>query len=115
MAIGAPLVMGLTLGAVTLGYYAGNSYASILDPGDYRDLRVGDARTAVEEVLPPLEMVDAPVGKGESPPPGSTCAYYRPDGPFSITFAYRLCFAEDTLVSKDVIQTGSVPPDEGNP
>lgn len=115
VAIGAPLVMGLTLGAVTLGYYAGISYASILDPGDYRDLRVGDARTAVEEVLPPLEMVDAPVGKGESPPPGSTCAYYRPDGPFSITFAYRLCFAEDTLVSKDVIQTGSVPPDEGNP
>lgn len=111
----APLVMGVSVCLLILGYYVGISYASILDPGDYRDLRVGDARTSVDQVLPPLEMVDPPVGRGDAPPPGSRCEYYRPDRPFSISFAYRLCFADGTLMSKDVIQTGSVTPDEENP
>jgi hypothetical protein len=35
---------------------------------------------------------------------------------FAITYAYRLCFASDRLIAKDVVQTGSVEPtNEGTP
>ncbi len=115
VAVVAPVVMGVSVVALILGYYVGISYASILDPDDYESLRIGDSRATTEEVLPLLEMVDAPVDRGSPPPSGSTCEFYRPDGPFSISFAYRLCFDDDVLVAKDVIPTGSLPPDEENP
>jgi hypothetical protein len=54
-------------------------------------------------------MIDPP-GEGYQPPAGWTCRYYRPDDPFSITYAYRLCFADGVLVAKAVVQTGTVPP-----
>lgn len=112
MAVVAPLALGVSVMILILGYYVGISYASILDPDDYESLRVGDSRAATEEVLPPLEMVDAPVDRGSPPPSGSSCEFYRPDGPFSISFAYRLCFEDGVLVAKDTIRTGAVTPDE---
>lgn len=115
VAVVAPVVLSASVGVLILGYYVGISYASILDPGDYETLRVGDSRAETQEVLPPLEMVDAPADRGNPPPSGSTCEFYRPDGPFSISYAYRLCFDGDALVAKDVVQTGSVTPDEENP
>jgi hypothetical protein len=69
----------------------------------------------VKERLPPLQMVDPPSDRLPVPT-GWDCDFYRPDGPFSITYAYRLCFASDRLVAKDVVQTGSVQPtNEGTP
>lgn len=115
VAVVAPVVLSISVAVLILGYYVGISYASILDPDDYATLRVGDSEAGVEEVLPPLEMVDAPTDRGAAPPPGASCEFYRPDGPFSISFAYRLCFEGDALVAKDVIPTGSVTPDEENP
>lgn len=115
VAVVAPVVLSVSVALLILGYYVGISYASILDPEDYATLRAGDSRAGVEEVLPPLEMVDAPTERGAAPPPGASCEFYRPDGPFSISFAYRLCFEGDALVAKDVIPTGSVTPDEENP
>lgn len=115
VAVVAPMVLSVSVGVLILGYYVGISYASLLDPGDYESLRVGDSRAETQEVLPPLEMVDAPADRGDPAPSGAMCEFYRPDGPFSITFAYRICFEGDALVTKDVIQTGSVTPDEENP
>lgn len=115
VAVVAPFAMAVAVVVVFVGYYVGISYAAILDPDDYERLRIGDSRATTEEVLPPLEMVDAPVDRGSPPPSGASCEYYRPDGPFSITFAYRLCFEDDVLVAKDTIRTGAVTPEEENP
>lgn len=115
VAVVAPVALGVSVVVLILGYYVAISYAAILDPEDYETLRVGDSRTETEDVLPPLEMVDAPDHRGDPPPRGSTCEFYRPDGPFSISFAYRLCFEDDVLVAKDAVQTGSVTPDEDVP
>ncbi|MGH3928878.1 MAG: hypothetical protein ACRDTF_02750 [Pseudonocardiaceae bacterium] len=115
MAIAAPLGLGIGLGAVVLGYYLVIGYNSVLDPPDYQRLRIGQQRSEIEPLLPALQMVDAPSEQEPPRPAGATCEFYRPDGPFSITFAYRLCFADGRLASKDVIQSGSVPADESAP
>lgn len=115
VALLAPPAMGLALGLVILGYYVGISYAAVLAPADYEALEVGESRASVEAVLPPTEMVDAPTRRGPDAPEGASCEFYRPDGPFSITYVYRLCFADDALVAKDVIRSGSTPVDQENP
>ncbi len=51
-----------------------------------------------------MQMIDPPA-EGYHPPAGWTCRYYRPDGPFSITYVYRLCFDDGVLVAKAVVQT----------
>jgi hypothetical protein len=56
-----------------------------------------------------MQMIDPPTGRSD-PPTGWTCSYYRPGAPFSINYAYRLCFSNGALVAKAVVQTGSVPP-----
>lgn len=114
-AIAAPLVLGAVVGAVALGYYLVVGYNSILEPRQFESLALGHTRAQVAQALPPLQMVDPPSGR--LPVPADwVCEFYRPDGPFSITYAYRLCFASDRLVAKDVVQTGSVLPTiEGTP
>jgi hypothetical protein len=114
-AIAAPLILGAVVGAVALGYYLVVGYNSILEPREFELLKLGQTRSQVDEMLPPLQMVDPPSSRLPVPA-GWVCDFYRPDGPFHITYAYRLCFASDRLVAKDVVQTGSVQPtNEGKP
>ncbi|MEU0090096.1 histidine kinase [Kribbella sp. NPDC006257] len=108
-AVAAPLAVGAVIGVVALGYYLVVGYNSILEPAQYEKLELGQSVAEVEELLPRLQMVDPPAGVLPEPAQGS-CRYYRPDAPFSITYAYRLCFHNDRLVAKDVVQTGSRPP-----
>jgi signal transduction histidine kinase len=108
-AVAVPLVLGAVIGVVALGYYLVAGYSSILRPPQYDGLALGQAENDVRRALPAMEMIDPP-SEAFTPPSGWTCAYYRPDEPFSITFAYRLCFAGGVLVEKTVVQSGSVPP-----
>jgi signal transduction histidine kinase len=107
--VAAPAILGAVVGVVALGYYLVVGYNSILRPAEYNTLRLGQPLTEVEKVLPPMQMVDAPSERLPEPADWD-CRYYRPDVPFSITYAYRLCFHESVLVAKDIVQTGSVPP-----
>jgi hypothetical protein len=54
-------------------------------------------------------MIDPPTERAAERE-GWTCRFYRPDGPFSINYAYRLCFEHNRLVAKEIVQTGSVQP-----
>ena len=108
-AIAAPLAIGTALGAVAVGYYLIVGYNSILRPQEYELLRIGQSLDEVEDALPAMQMIDPPQERVPTPA-YSTCRFYRPDGPFSITYAYRLCFVGDRLVAKDVVRTGSVEP-----
>jgi signal transduction histidine kinase len=114
-AVAAPLGIGAVVGVVALGYYLVAGYSSILQPEAYDTLRIGQTVDEVEQVLPAMQMVDPPTARSVVPE-GWSCRLYRPDGPFAITYAYRLCFEGSRLVAKDVVQTGSVAPTtEGTP
>lgn len=113
--IAAPVLLGAVVGVVALGYYLLVGYNSILRPSAYDQLRLGQSVAEVEEVLPAMQMVDAPSDRLPEADDWS-CRFYRPDAPFSTNYAYRLCFADGVLVAKDIVQTGSVEPtEEGTP
>lgn len=107
-AVAAPVILGMLIGVVALGYYLVAGYSSILRPAEYEQLTIGQSEEDVEKVLPAMQMIDPP-GEGYVPPTGWSCRYYRPDAPFSITYAYRLCFSDGALVAKAIVQSGSVP------
>lgn len=107
--VAAPLILGAVVGVVALSYYFVAGYSSILRPAQYDALTIGQREDDVAKVLPAMQMIDPP-GEGYHPPAGWSCRYYRPDAPFSITYVYRLCFADGALVAKAVVQSGSVAP-----
>jgi signal transduction histidine kinase len=117
-AVTVPVAIGAVVGLVALGYYMIVGYSSILRPADYDALRLGQPVDQVEARLPAMQMVDPPSDRVQRPQEWN-CRFYRPDVPFSITYAYRLCFQNGVLVAKDVIATGSVhpelPPTESQP
>nr|WP_238356537.1 histidine kinase [Kribbella italica] len=104
-----PAGLAAGIGAIALGYYLVAGYNSVLPPAQYDALRIGQNFAEVEAVLPRMQMIDPPSERVVEPE-GWTCRFYRPDGPFSINYAYRLCFDNDRLVAKDMVQTGSVQP-----
>jgi hypothetical protein len=114
MAVAAPVLLGLIVGAVAIGYYVAAGYSSILRPAEYDALTIGQPQDDVAKRLPRMEMIDAPM-EGYTPPAGWDCRYYRPAPPFTSNYVYRLCFANGVLAGKAVVQSGSVEPTpEGN-
>ncbi|MEU8227650.1 histidine kinase [Kribbella sp. NPDC048915] len=114
MAIAMPVLLGTLVSVVAMGYYLLAGYSAILQPEDYDALTVGQAEAEVAKVLPRMEMIDPP-SEGYVPPDTWSCRYYRPAAPFTANSVYRLCFADDALVAKAIVQSGSVPPTpEGN-
>ncbi|MFD4190822.1 sensor histidine kinase [Amycolatopsis thermoflava] len=100
-----PSIMAGLLGVVGTVYLY-EWQTSVLDPADYEQLRPGQVRAEIAAVLPQRQRgphVSAPV------PPGLTCEYYGTGR--SITQlrldAYRLCFAGDRLVSKELLTDDS--------
>ncbi|WP_020384749.1 sensor histidine kinase [Kribbella catacumbae] len=113
--VAAPVAIGAVVGLVALGYYLIVGYSSILRPADYQMIQLGQSADQVEQHLPAMQMVDPPSGRLPQPKEWN-CRFYRPDAPFSINYAYRLCFHDGVLVAKDIVATGSVQPTpEGTP
>ncbi|TXS72356.1 hypothetical protein EAO76_20675 [Streptomyces sp. sk2.1] len=78
---------------------------SVLDPGDYARLRVGQDREAVRRLLPDRETTQRSAA-GEPRGKGITCAYYamtadRFDDRSGDS--YRLCFRDGRLMSKEAL------------
>ncbi|MEU8861183.1 sensor histidine kinase [Streptomyces umbrinus] len=100
-ALMVPLLTGALLGGALVGWEMLSASRSVLDPGDYARLRVGQDRVEVERVLPDRQTNHRP-SAAEPRGPGTTCEYYamtadRFDDRSGD--AYRLCFRKDTLVS----------------
>lgn len=105
-AIVAPAGVIAGMLVLLLCYYVFAAYNSVLTPADYEALQLGQERAAMVDVLPPLQMFDAPSERLPAPP-GARCEFYRPAGaPGTITYAYRLCFVDGRLVAKDLVPTG---------
>lgn len=105
--IPAGLVLALALG--WYAYHGSASAGSVLTPSDYARLRVGQEQARTDTVLPFLRMPDPPVKAAPAVPDGAACEYYRSRHAPSDTrvVAYRVCFAEGRLVSKDVVPAGT--------
>ncbi|MEV6477218.1 histidine kinase [Streptomyces sp. NPDC051657] len=78
---------------------------SVLDPRDYARLRVGQDRADIRKVLPDRQSVERPAGAGPEER-GVTCEFYamtadRFDDRSGD--AYRLCFRDGRLVSRDAL------------
>jgi signal transduction histidine kinase len=100
-----PLVTGAVLSAALMGWETLSASRSVLDPGDYARLRVGQDRAEVERFLPDRQTSHRPL-TAEPRGHGTTCEYYamtadRFDDRSGD--AYQICFRENTLVSLDAL------------
>lgn len=105
LAVVLPLAAWAVLSAVLMGWDIYSARQSVLDPGDYARLRVGQERASVTHLLPERETRQRPVA-GEPKGPGVTCVYYamtadRFDDRSGD--AYRLCFRDGRLLSKEAL------------
>ncbi|MET9468031.1 histidine kinase [Streptomyces sp. NPDC006544] len=104
-AVIVPLVTGAVLSGALIGWEMLSASRSVLEPGDFARLRVGQDRSEVERFLPDRQTNYRPL-TAEPTGDGITCEYY------AITAdrfddrsgdAYRLCFRDGILVSRDVL------------
>ncbi|WP_370740869.1 sensor histidine kinase [Streptomyces sp. Ncost-T10-10d] len=105
-AVVLPLVAWAVLGAALMGWDIRSARQSVLDPGDYARLRVGQDRDTVKRLLPERQTTQRPVVAGEPKGEGTTCEYYamtadRFDDRSGDT--YRLCFRNGRLMSKEAL------------
>jgi signal transduction histidine kinase len=104
LAILGPATLGAALVLTLMGVYAYDTYTSVLTAEEYGRIRVGDPRSTVAEILPERQVPER--GTGPEPPRNARCEYYRSTAGFlpSAFDVYRLCFRDDRLVSKDVLE-----------
>ncbi|WP_329155528.1 histidine kinase [Streptomyces anulatus] len=104
-ALAAPLAAGAVLLAGVGMWETVAASRSVLDPRDYARLRVGQDRSDIRKVLPDRQSVERPAGAGPEER-GVTCEFYamtadRFDDRSGD--AYRLCFRDGRLVSRDAL------------
>lgn len=86
-----------------VGYFTYANLASVLPAEKFAAIEIGDSREQAEDILPPMEMLDAP--RAALPVSGgATCKYYEA----SISFferddVYRICFVDNRVTSTDTI------------
>lgn len=104
-AVVAPLAMVTVLLSVMMAYFADATDVSVLRAGDFAGMTVGQDQESLRATLPAQQVPVGEVG-GNAPPPGARCEYYRTrNGDLfeSDIQVYRLCFANESLVSKDEV------------
>ncbi|WP_438948572.1 sensor histidine kinase [Streptomyces atratus] len=104
-AVVLPLVAWAVLSAALMGWDIRSARQSVLDPGDYARLRVGQDRDTAKRLLPERQTTQRPVA-GEPKGEDTTCEYYamtadRFDDRSGD--AYRLCFRNGRLMSKEAL------------
>lgn len=105
IAVMVPLVTGALLSGALAGWETLSASQAVLEPGDFARLRIGQDRSEVERLLPRRQTRYRPV-TAEPTEDGLTCEYYamtadRFDDRSGD--AYRLCFRDDVLVSRDAV------------
>ncbi|MDG4785929.1 histidine kinase [Micromonospora sp. WMMD1102] len=96
-AVTVPVAVGALL---VLAYYPIATFGTVLDSDRYEQLRVGQDRAELRDLLPDRQ-VEAPPDAGRSVPSGASCEFYS-DGAFpSREAVYQVCFLHGRLVLKD--------------
>lgn len=101
----APLVILVVTAVALAGYFTFVTVASVLTPGEFEEIHVGQPQSQAEEILPPTEMGEPPVDRLPMPSaPGAECRYYEGEVSFfDREDVYRICFAHGAVISADVI------------
>ncbi|SCL44001.1 Signal transduction histidine kinase [Micromonospora citrea] len=98
VAVAAPVVVA---GVLSLVYYPFATFDAVLEPADFDRMRIGQHRTELRGLLPERQVVERPDPADWPLPPGASCEFYT-DGNFPLgQAAYRLCFVEGRLLTKD--------------
>ncbi|MFD8492818.1 sensor histidine kinase [Amycolatopsis sp. NPDC059657] len=114
-AVLVPASLFLGVGAISGIAFLYGWYGSELEPKAYDSFRIGQPRAEIQPFFPSRERVARPYA-GEPPiPAGADCVYYgNGRSLFTATYeAYRLCFTDGKLVSKDVLKERSDPRSAG--
>lgn len=107
-AVLVPIAVVVVSTVATVGYFTYATMSSVLTPEEFATIHVGQSRDEVEEVLPPIEMLEPPSDRLDVPA-DADCLYYESEVSFfDRRDAYRICFADSAVVSTDVIE-----PDDG--
>lgn len=96
---------GLAAGAalLTVGFYLYLAIASTLSPAEFARVEVGMPQEHAEDLLPPVQMIEAP-REVLAEPAGATCRYHEESvSLFAREDVFRICFAGDRVVSTDTI------------
>jgi signal transduction histidine kinase len=96
-AVVAPVAAGAVLAFLMFGLWVYTETHSVLGDAAYHAMRLGDSAAAVQTGLPPVRYE---VGPNDEKKPG--CVYYR-IRQFAPTPAYEICFADDRLASKAIL------------
>ncbi len=96
-AVVAPMAAGAVLAFLMFGFWIYTETHSVLGNAAYHAMRLGDSATEVRTGLPPIRYE---VGPNDEKKLG--CVYYR-IRQFAPTPAYELCFADDQLMSKAIV------------
>jgi signal transduction histidine kinase len=96
-AVVAPVAAGAVLTFLMFSLWIYTETHSVLGNAAYHAMRLGDSATEVQTGLPPIRYE---VGPNDEKKPG--CVYYR-IRQFAPTTAYELCFADDRLASKAIV------------
>jgi hypothetical protein len=90
----------LAIVTVSVAYYSSITFGAVLNSTTYDGLALGTAEATVLPRLPARQVPGRPIV--EPPvPAGSACRYFS-DGGFLVSrHAYRLCFRDGLLISKD--------------
>lgn len=110
--VAVPTGVAAVLVAVVAVQYAYNVYRSTMTPAAYEQLRVGQSRADVTDLLPPREYEERPRVIEPEAPADASCAYYRVERnilnlPSDV---YRVCFVDGQLASKHRIDGDSPRP-----
>ncbi|MEO3976578.1 histidine kinase [Streptomyces sp. CAU 1734] len=97
--ITVPVVVTGTLGVTLIGLEQYRLARTVLEPGRYDSLRIGDTRAETESRLPEEEVDRAPSGAGPEPAGVDACVYYRTTWLRPLP-AYRLCYRDGRLAAK---------------
>ncbi|PTA45033.1 sensor histidine kinase [Micromonospora sp. RP3T] len=105
LAVMIPLITGGLLSGALAAWETLSATQAVLDPGDYTRLRIGQDRAEVERVLPRRQTRHRPLTT-EPTGDGVRCEYYAMTADRFDDHsgdAYRLCFRDNVLVSRDPV------------
>jgi hypothetical protein len=101
-AIVAPVAVVAVLGVLMLVFQQYSQSRSVLDGELFKEVRIGDTRTALEHRLPDHPLDGPPPGAGPEPAGADDCRYFRYDR-YKTLPVYRLCFTGSALTSKALV------------
>lgn len=103
-----PLLAGAAVAVLTMALYATVSTSNRLDPEVFEKIQLGAPRADVEAVLPQFQILGDPERMLSDPPQGADCRYHWSSRQTDDRLFFRLCFAADRLVLKEIVPRSAI-------